>query len=714
MRKFIQFFALLLLISLNAQTKPIADKINQVHKSAQNFKKMELFGLNASKTQSQNFSKSAKDVSVLNLNHQQLSELISKKPATVELTIPYNGNEITVELIKQEIFTEDFIAKNEKGEILNYKPGVYYQGIVKGDNTSLVGFSFFENDVIGIASSNTLGNLTVGKSKNKQDFIAYSDKNILGANPFVCGVDELPENKEIPSFNPEMLNKAEMTGKCVRVYYEIANAPFLENGSSETETMNWITAIHNNINTLYTNDDIKIALSEVMIWTTNDPYDGDYSQNLYEFAETRTSFNGDLAHLVNYPSTTSVAFLNSLCGDMRYAYSGIDMYFEEVPTYSWTIMAMTHEMGHSMGSPHTHACAWNGNNTAIDGCGPSAGYGEGCDAPLPDDGGTIMSYCHLVFWEINLANGFGPQPGALIRNTVDSKLCLGTDCTSSCAPTIEGISIEELTQNSYRITITDEISDEWAYRFYEFGSTPSEIITTDTPTFDISNLNSNQYYKIDVLNSCGNGQYGGSGNLLVLPGNWCGQNFVDTGGTSGNYQDYQTIIKTFYPTVAGEKVKLTFSQFNLEADYDFMYIYNGNSINAPLFANGNNLSGNNIPGPFLSTAEDGSITVRFTSDGGVTAQGWTAAVECSALSVEDNDNISGLNIYPNPTSSVLNIDAKKEIISVQLNDVSGKSILSKKSNALKEKLNIEHLPRGVYILTVEMKDKTVTKKIIKN
>ncbi|SMC32432.1 M12 family metallo-peptidase [Moheibacter sediminis] len=714
MRKLFQLMTLLLFCTLIAQNKAVAEKIQQSHKNNQKFEKFELFGLNISKTQSQDYTKSAKDVSVLNLNHQQLNELISKKPRNLELTIPYNGTEVTVELIKQEIFTEDFVAKNEKGNIISYQPGVYYQGIVKGNNTSLAGFSFFENDVIGIVSSINLGNLTVGKSKDKRDFLAYSDKNILGSNPFVCGVDEIPENRQTPSFQLEMLSKAEMTEKCVRIYYEIANAPFLENGSSETETMNWITAIHNNINTLYANDDIQISLSEVMIWTNDDPYDGDYSQNLYEFAETRTSFNGDLAHLVNYPSTTSVAFLNSLCGDYRYAYSGIDMYFEEFPTYSWTIMAMTHEMGHSMGSPHTHACAWNGDNTAIDGCGPAWGYSEGCDGPIPDEGGTIMSYCHGTWVGINFTQGFGPQPAALIRNTIEGKPCIGTDCTSSCPPTVQGISVQEITPDNYQITISDETSSAWAYRVYEFGTTPTDWVDTNSQTIMISGLNPNRYYQFELGNKCSNGLMGGTTSATLLIGNFCGQNFVDTGGDSGNYQDYQTIIKTFYPAVASEKVKLTFSQFDLESDYDFMYIYNGNSVNAPLFANGNNLSGNNIPGPFTSTAEDGSITVRFISDGGVTSQGWVAAIECTQLSVEDNDNISGVEIYPNPTSSVLNIDAKKEIISVKLNDVSGKSVLIKKSNAVKEKLNIKHLPKGVYILTVEMKGQTVTKKIIKN
>ena len=46
----------------------------------------------------------------------------------------------------------------------------------------------------------------------------------------------------------------------------------------------------------------------------------------------------------------------------------LDPTYANVPTYSWTVMVFTHEMGHLMGSRHTHACVWNGNNTQIDGC----------------------------------------------------------------------------------------------------------------------------------------------------------------------------------------------------------------------------------------------------------------------------------------------------------------------------------------------------------
>src|SRR5690606_3894026 len=197
------------------------------------------------------------------------------------------------------------------------------------------------------------------------------------------------------------------------------------------------------IGTLYANDNINVALHEIKIWTTDDPYDGTYGENLEEFKNKVTEFNGDLAHLVNNPSTTSVAYLNSLCTDWRYAYSGISMNYAQVPTYSWTIMAMTHEMGHSLGSPHTHNCSWNGNNTAIDGCGPAAGYTEGTcpQGPIPPSsvGGTIMSYCHLTSSTIKFVNGFGPQPQALIVNSVNGAACLDV-CGSDCAAPIASVS----------------------------------------------------------------------------------------------------------------------------------------------------------------------------------------------------------------------------------------------------------------------------------
>jgi len=93
-----------------------------------------------------------------------------------------------------------------------------------------------------------------------------------------------------------------------------------------------------------------------------------------------------------------------------------------IAVYSWDVHVVTHEFGHLLGSEHTHACVWNGNNTAIDGC--ESVEGSCTQPPLPPTRtGTIMSYCHQNVG-INFNLGFGPQPGNVIRNRVSNASCL--------------------------------------------------------------------------------------------------------------------------------------------------------------------------------------------------------------------------------------------------------------------------------------------------
>ena len=92
---------------------------------------------------------------------------------------------------------------------------------------------------------------------------------------------------------------------------------------------------------------------------------------LNQFGAYRTSFDGDLAHLIGLKGGGGIAWINGACKAQKYrmAYSGISSSYQNVPTYSWTVECITHEQGHLLGSQHTHDCAWNGNNTKIDGCG---------------------------------------------------------------------------------------------------------------------------------------------------------------------------------------------------------------------------------------------------------------------------------------------------------------------------------------------------------
>ena len=719
MKKIYAIFLLLFVCFAFGQSRMVAKKVQELNTKSQAFVGYDLFSKNNDTQKASKFLTSASDVTVLNLNSQQLGKIMDEAPEFLSIAVPYQNEMIEVQMYKQNILTDDFKVKDADNNFHEYQPGQYYRGIVTGDYNSIVAISFFEDNVMGVISTTEKGNVVLGKSVDKVDYVSYADKNLLGENPFVCGYDELEVNKQMEQqiqFDPNA-DQGVNTTKCVKIYYEVAHQPYLNNGSNLEDTVDWLTGIQNNIATLYNNDDISVALNMVKVWTYEDPYQGDYGQNLSEFAETVTEFEGDIAHLINTPLSTSVAFLDSLCTGWRYAYSGIEMTYAQVPTYSWTIMAMTHEMGHGFGSPHTHDCAWNGNGTAIDGCGYSAGWG-GCPGPIPTEGGTIMSYCHLNAVGINFTLGFGPQPAALIRNTIEGKDCLGTGCVDQddyCNISIEELTIVQTAADTYQVDFVDETSTAWQYRTYPFGTTPPETWTPiNTNSFEISGLTGNQYYEFELINVCEDGAVGRGKTAILLNGDFCdGTLFTDTGGETSGYSDDQHIVKTFYPAT-GDKVELTFQRIGLQNNQDFMYVYDGDSTDSPLFAEGT-LTGNNDPGPtFVSTHTSGAITIEFVSNASVNTYGWEAVVDCSALGIEDVSDSFGITVYPNPASDVLNIASQKaKIQSATITDATGRTVLTNKIASTNGTINIGHLPKGVYILTLKLDGQTVTKKIIK-
>lgn len=91
---------------------------------------------------------------------------------------------------------------------------------------------------------------------------------------------------------------------------------------------------------------------------------------------------------------------------------------------------------------------------------------------------------------------------------------------------------------------------------------------------------------------------------------------------------------------------------------------------------------------------------------------WIVKLEVEEMNVNDL-NLSSIKVYPNPTQDFINISNDKEISKIALIDLSGKQVLNKSVNSKNEKLNISHLPKGIYILKVESNGKEKSFKVIK-
>jgi len=105
----------------------------------------------------------------------------------------------------------------------------------------------------------------------------------------------------------------------------------------------------------------------------------------------------------------------------------------------------------------------------------------------------------------------------------------------------------------------------------------------------------------------------------------CAGTLYDSGGASGNYLDNESYTKTFSPAIAGNVVRLTFTVFDIENNFDYVYLYNGADTNAPLIGR---YTGTTLPPVATATNATGQLTVRFTSDYGVTTAGFAAVVSC--------------------------------------------------------------------------------------
>lgn len=362
------------------------------------------------------------EVAYYSVDFEKVVEIIENNYPLIELEIPYNNNIITLQLFPSDIFAEGFgVFTSQSGnENIEYIPGANYRGIIKGDYQSFAAISFFENNISGTISSAEKGNIVIANLKSSATHVIYNDKDLLIPNNFSCAT---PDNENMEIKKKDYAEAEMLISPCVKVYIEADFEMYAEEAGA-TRTADQIVAFFNVSSTIFFNDGITTVISEIFVWTTIDPYPITSSFDALDYFTTyRTIFNGDLAHLVTYDlgGLGGVAWVDALCTSSNYAYSNIDNYYEDFPTYSWTIDVFTHEMGHNLGSPHTHSCSWVGG--AIDDCYTPEGA---CDpGPTPFDGGTIMSYCHLTGYGKNFSFGFGPLPADLILDEVNTAACIG-------------------------------------------------------------------------------------------------------------------------------------------------------------------------------------------------------------------------------------------------------------------------------------------------
>lgn len=374
---------------------------------------------------------------VASFNKTLATQLLNDNFKNIELSFAFENKEWVLELEQATILSNSFFviagSKAEEKFLYNKKSVLHYRGNVKGNKNAIAAVSILANNIVAVIADEK-GNINIGAinsttSITNNEYIFYRDTDLLITNEFACqDLLNANENNPIPTYAPTIpTNLATLNAEPIDIYFEVDNRTYINNGNNITATINYVTSLFNVVNLLYELDSVNTKISAIKVWDIPDPYISQTNSSgvLFAFANNMSNgFPGDLAHFLSQRSIGGgIAYLDVLCANNynKTAVSGnLSNSFNLFPTYSWSVMVVTHEIGHNIGSRHTQACTWPGG--AIDNCYLTEG---GCAmGPAPVNGGTIMSYCHLALAGINLANGFGPLPGAKIRDRVKNNICL--------------------------------------------------------------------------------------------------------------------------------------------------------------------------------------------------------------------------------------------------------------------------------------------------
>ncbi|MCL9769529.1 S8 family serine peptidase [Flavobacterium sp. HXWNR69] len=209
--------------------------------------------------------------------------------------------------------------------------------------------------------------------------------------------------------------------------------------------------------------------------------------------------------------------------------------------------------------------------------------------------------------------------------------------------------------------------------------------------------------------------------IVVTGGLTIGEVKVNLQMTHTYVQD-MTITLQGPASIGSPVIRLLESACGSEDDINCKFVDSGI---APACSSVPAISGNIAPVDPLSSLiglpADGTWTLLvedpYNGDGGVITG---VSIEICALtaSLGTNDNVlSSLQVYPNPSKGVVNIDLAGNVTgdtTYELFDVQGRKVVTKVSSNTFETLNVENLSDGIYMLSIQNGNAKTTKKVVIN
>ena len=278
-----------------------------LHKKKSTFPKVDLFSNIHSGADKKQF---VEEAVYFSLDKTALSQIHQQKHETMTLQIPFGATKkLDVTLNKTNFFSNNFKVTTQLEDshnTLSYSPGLFYKGSISGVKDALVVINFFRESMTGVLSLNG-NNYNIGPfGENDSDtYVLYKERNLNASNPFACSTED---PKEI-TINRIPHQSNARSKKTVEVYVECDYALFVAEGASVQKTVDFASGLFTVVSSIYANEDIDLQVSEIKVWTEQDPYPTTSAKAARDaFGESLNgNFNGDIAHLLsNYKKNGTV------------------------------------------------------------------------------------------------------------------------------------------------------------------------------------------------------------------------------------------------------------------------------------------------------------------------------------------------------------------------------------------------------------------------
>lgn len=185
--------------------------------------------------------------------------------------------------------------------------------------------------------------------------------------------------------------------------------------------------------------------------------------------------------------------------------------------------------------------------------------------------------------------------------------------------------------------------------------------------------------------------------------NSCGAVLYDDGGFDNNYSNSVTSMAIIFPTEPNNAIEIN-GTFDIEIDYDFLYVFDGAGIESPLIRSYTGA------GTINHQSTTGPLTLFFTSDNSNEASGFVFDISCFSL-LGINENEANFEIYPNPANDYIKIESEDDICDVTLYNVLGQKI----KTVFGSIVQTSDLSEGVYVVKANtLQGKSYSKRVVIN